>query len=125
MNRRHFINRTTLITAAAAATSAELLGREKAAHPAFTLNYAPHFGMFKNSAPGGLLDELRVFVAPKLLGDHHARSAAHGIAKSAIADASRWALRLIEPFDEDVLLVYQRPLSDAVADDDAPDRGDQ
>jgi len=59
MNRRHFINRTTLITAAAAATGAELLGREKAAHPAFTLNYAPHFGMFKNSAPGGLLDELR------------------------------------------------------------------
>ncbi len=25
----------------------------------FALNYAPHFGMFKNSAPGGLLDELR------------------------------------------------------------------
>lgn len=27
--------------------------------PPFTLDYAAHFGMFKNSAPGGLLDELR------------------------------------------------------------------
>ena len=25
----------------------------------FTLNYAPHFGMFRNSAPGGLIDELK------------------------------------------------------------------
>jgi len=25
----------------------------------FTLNYAPHFGMFRNSAPGGLVDELQ------------------------------------------------------------------
>jgi hydroxypyruvate isomerase len=25
----------------------------------FTLNYAPHFGMFRNSAPGGLIDELQ------------------------------------------------------------------
>lgn len=28
-------------------------------HLPFTLRYAPHFGMFKESAPGGLLDELR------------------------------------------------------------------
>lgn len=31
---------------------------EKAA-PTFNMDFAPHFGMFKNSAPGGIVDELK------------------------------------------------------------------
>lgn len=54
MERRHFISAVT-------AGSAGLLAGNAFAEssPTFTLNYAPHFGMFKESAPGGLLDELR------------------------------------------------------------------
>ena len=52
MNRRKF-----LATSSLAAASTGLVHAE--AQPAFTLHYGPHFGMFKNSAPGGLLDELR------------------------------------------------------------------
>ncbi|MDF1659439.1 MAG: TIM barrel protein [Verrucomicrobiales bacterium] len=54
MERRHFISAVT-------AGSADLLAGNAFAEssPTFTLNYAPHFGMFKESAPGGLLDELR------------------------------------------------------------------
>lgn len=58
MNRRSFFS-----TAAAAGVglSGSFLSRLPAqdAQKPFTLKYAPHFGMFKNSAPGGLLDELR------------------------------------------------------------------
>lgn len=52
MNRRKF-----LATSSLAAASTGLVRAE--AQPAFNLNYAPHFKMFSNSAPGGLLDELR------------------------------------------------------------------
>ena len=52
MNRRNFFATTSLAAASTGIVRAE-------AAPAFTLNYAPHFGMFKASAPGGLLDELR------------------------------------------------------------------
>lgn len=54
MERRRFFS-------TAAAGGAGLLGVNMfaASSPTFTLNYAPHFGMFKESAPGGLLDELR------------------------------------------------------------------
>ena len=54
MNRRHFVS-----TAAGGGT-AFFAGKVFAqSEPAFTLNYAPHFGMFKESAPGGVLDELQ------------------------------------------------------------------
>jgi len=52
MKRRSFLATTSLT-----ALSAGIARAEKS--PPFTLNYAPHFGMFKASAPGGLLDELR------------------------------------------------------------------
>ncbi|MDF1858662.1 MAG: TIM barrel protein [Verrucomicrobiales bacterium] len=35
------------------------MGLARETSEAFTLNYAPHFGMFRESAPGGLLDELQ------------------------------------------------------------------
>ncbi len=54
MNRRQ-------ILAGAALSCSHVMTRNVfgAEEPAFTLNYAPHFGMFKASAPRGLLDELR------------------------------------------------------------------
>ena len=60
MTRRHFLRQGFLAASAAAVT----LKAPHPAHaaqgaPAFTLNYAPHFGMFKQSAPGGLTDELQ------------------------------------------------------------------
>ena len=54
------MKRRTLLSGLTA-SSAALLGSNLKAAPevAFTLNYAPHFGMFKHSAPGGLLEELQ------------------------------------------------------------------
>ncbi len=54
MERRHFVSTVAAGSAAFFAGAAMAQGQ-----PTFTLNYAPHFGMFKASAPGGLLDELR------------------------------------------------------------------
>ena len=56
------MKRRTLLSTVAAGSSAFLAGdllAKSNPNPAFTLRYAPHFGMFKGSAPGGLLDELR------------------------------------------------------------------
>ncbi len=60
MKRRNFIRNTSL-----AATASVLGGKSMLASDAiyeqkheFKLNYAPHFGMFRNSAPGGILNEL-------------------------------------------------------------------
>lgn len=57
MNRRSFLkNSAAVLVGTALAPS---VSRAAKADPAFTLNYAPHFGMFKHSAPGGLADELQ------------------------------------------------------------------
>lgn len=53
------MDRRALLKVGAAATVPSLIQLVRAGEPAFTLNFAPHFGMFKHSAPGGLLDELR------------------------------------------------------------------
>ena len=57
MNRRKFL------ASAAAATAAIGISNKiqpaQAANHTFKLKYAPHFGMFKNHAPGGELDELK------------------------------------------------------------------
>jgi hydroxypyruvate isomerase len=62
MERRGFIKRLGLGAAAVSAASTLPLaafakGKEAAAP--FKLDFAPHFGMFKQHAPGGILDELR------------------------------------------------------------------
>ena len=54
MNRRQWI---ALGGAAAAGTLVEGWAQEKS--PPFTLKYGAHFGMFRHSAPGGLVDELQ------------------------------------------------------------------
>jgi hydroxypyruvate isomerase len=49
----------TLRAAADAAAPAENAAQRPNAGNRFKLKYAPHFGMFRNHAPGGVLDELK------------------------------------------------------------------
>lgn len=58
------INRRSVLKAgaaniAAAIVAPQIIGQDSIQKTPFTLKYAPHFGMFRNSAPGGTLDELR------------------------------------------------------------------
>ncbi|MDF1815885.1 MAG: TIM barrel protein [Verrucomicrobiales bacterium] len=54
------VSRRQIIATGAAVFSGSLLqGESEKKAPPFTLKYAPHFGMFRNSAPGGTLDELK------------------------------------------------------------------
>jgi hydroxypyruvate isomerase len=84
MERRGFIKRIGLGSAfvgAAGAMSLPALAEEKAAAPTFKMDYAPHFGMFKNHAPGGLVDEL------KFMADQGFRSLEdNGMLKRSVAD---------------------------------------
>ncbi len=68
MQRRHFLRSLAAASAAFPLThmgfAAGLSGRDEpsgfsAARPAFTLDYAPHFGMFSHHAGDDLLDQLR------------------------------------------------------------------
>jgi hydroxypyruvate isomerase len=62
MERRGFIKRLGLGAAAVSAASTLSLpafAKGKVAAAPFKLDFAPHFGMFKHHAPGGLADELR------------------------------------------------------------------
>lgn len=62
MERRGFIKRMGLGSAflsAAGAMSLPSFAAEKNAAPTFKMDFAPHFGMFKNHAPGGIVDELK------------------------------------------------------------------
>jgi len=61
MERRNFIKNiglTTAVLGVSGATTFSAFGSKKA-EPTFNMDFAPHFGMFKNSAPGGIFDELR------------------------------------------------------------------
>jgi hydroxypyruvate isomerase len=64
MDRREFLS-TSIASGTLAALGSGLAGGEAAnaaptaAKHKFKLNYGPHFGMFKNHAPGGFLDELK------------------------------------------------------------------
>ena len=62
MERRGFIKRLGLGAAAVSAASTLSLpafAKGNVAAAPFKLDFAPHFGMFKQHAPGGLVDELR------------------------------------------------------------------
>jgi hydroxypyruvate isomerase len=62
MERRGFIKRLGLGAAAVSAASTLSLpafAKGNVAAAPFKLDFAPHFGMFKQHAPGGLADELR------------------------------------------------------------------
>ena len=62
MELRGFIKRLGLGTAVlsgAGMISLPSFAKEKVASAPFKLDFAPHFGMFKQHAPGGIVDELR------------------------------------------------------------------
>lgn len=56
MKRRDFLTSSTLASTGVAFGLGRFL--KKAPPQSFQLNYAPHFGMFRNSAPRGFLNEL-------------------------------------------------------------------
>src|SRR5690606_13276895 len=70
MKRRDFISRAACATGAVAAGSSLAAATSRAASPgaatsaagsaaSFTMNFAPHFGMFANSAGDDVVDQLR------------------------------------------------------------------
>lgn len=62
MERRGFIKRLglgTVVLSGAGMLSLPSFAKEKVTASPFNLDFAPHFGMFKQHAPGGILDELR------------------------------------------------------------------
>lgn len=84
MERRGFIKRMGLGSAllgTAGAMSIPAFGTEKVQAPTFKMDFAPHFGMFKNSAPGGIVDEL------KFMADQGFRSLEdNGLLKRSVAE---------------------------------------
>lgn len=84
MERRGFIKRIGLGSAFVGATGAMSLpafSKEKIAAAPFKMDFAPHFGMFKNHAPGGLVDEL------KFMADQGFRSLEdNGMLRRSVAD---------------------------------------
>jgi hydroxypyruvate isomerase len=68
VERRDFLKKTTLTAAGLAALSANGQAADVNSKKPFKLNYAPHFGMFKNSAGKDHIDQL------KFMYDHGFRS---------------------------------------------------
>ena len=83
MERRGFIKKIGLGSTVLGLTAGMSLPAfaEKKASPTFNMDFAPHFGMFKNSAPGGIVDEL------KFMADQGFRSLEdNGMLKRSVAD---------------------------------------
>lgn len=83
MERRGFIKKmglgSTLLGLSGAMTVPAFAGNKAA--PTFNMDFAPHFGMFKNSAPGGIVDEL------KFMADQGFRSLEdNGMLKRSVAE---------------------------------------
>lgn len=70
---------STLLGLSGAMTIPAFAGSKAA--PTFNMDFAPHFGMFKNSAPGGIVDEL------KFMADQGFRSLEdNGMLKRSVAE---------------------------------------
>lgn len=83
MERRGFIKKmglgSTVLGLSGAMTIPAFAGNKAA--PTFNMDFAPHFGMFKNSAPGGIVDEL------KFMADQGFRSLEdNGMLKRSVAE---------------------------------------
>ncbi len=83
MERRGFIKKmgvgSTILGLSGTMTVPVFAGNKAA--PTFNMDFAPHFGMFKNSAPGGIVDEL------KFMADQGFRSLEdNGMLKRSVAD---------------------------------------
>jgi len=62
MKRRGFIKKVGLGSTLLGLTggmSLKAMGKETRSAPTFNMDFAPHFGMFRNHAPGGIIDELK------------------------------------------------------------------
>lgn len=63
MQRRKFLKNLGLsssaLTLASGAVLPSFASNSTKAEPTFKMDFAPHFGMFRNSAPGGLVDQLK------------------------------------------------------------------
>jgi len=62
MKRRGFIKKVGLGSTLLGLTvgmSLQAMGKETRSAPTFNMDFAPHFGMFRNHAPGGIIDELK------------------------------------------------------------------
>ncbi len=59
MNRKDFLTRTAFATASLAAAPLFASEKKTGAAPTFKLNYAPHDGMFKNSAGADFIDQIK------------------------------------------------------------------
>ncbi|MFO0902512.1 MAG: bifunctional diaminohydroxyphosphoribosylaminopyrimidine deaminase/5-amino-6-(5-phosphoribosylamino)uracil reductase RibD [Pirellulales bacterium] len=55
-----------------------------------------------------LLDELHVYLAPKLIGGVAAPGAVHGLGLDKVADASHWQTLAVDRFEDDVRLIVRR-----------------
>ena len=58
MNRRNFV-RNSLLAGAALGATKTTFGKSSAPHAKFNMKYAPHLGMFKNSAGEDPIDQLK------------------------------------------------------------------
>jgi diaminohydroxyphosphoribosylaminopyrimidine deaminase/5-amino-6-(5-phosphoribosylamino)uracil reductase len=56
----------------------------------------------------GLVNELNVYIAPKLFGGEKAKTPVEGSGVSEVEDAHRFRLCSTEVIDEDILLVYKK-----------------
>lgn len=66
MLRRNFINSIAVGSSIAALPNEKFLQSNPKNN--FNLNYAPHFGMFKNSAGKNLIDHCQTFPIPRSMG---------------------------------------------------------
>lgn len=86
MKRRGFIKKIGLggaVLGVSGATSIPSFAGNSA-EPTFNMDFAPHFGMFKNSAPGGIFDELR------FMADQGFRSLEdNGLLKRSVEDQTK------------------------------------
>ena len=64
-------------------------------------------GLIGSMLDEGLIDQLLVFVAPKLLGDERALSPVRGFMRDHIAEATALTLRDVQRVGDDVLLDYR------------------
>lgn len=59
MKRRNFVKNTLAVSALGATASSVFAGEKNTGKHKFNLNYAPHFGMFRNSAGNDIFAELQ------------------------------------------------------------------
>ena len=85
---------------------APLLRHLVATHGATNVLVEGGAGLLGTMFEESLVDELSVFVAPRLIGDEQALPAVRGVSCDTIAQARHLALREVERYGDDVMLRY-------------------